>query len=244
MHKKIVEWEWFAEPNVFHVFSYLLLTVKYADQFYKGKLIKRGQTLTSCEKIAEKTGLTRQKIRTVLDKLIQTNVITISSTNRNSIITIVNWDKYQLRENVSANYSTNEPTIEITTNQPTITKEYKNNKNINILSFEPETDSNNENKKSKKTTRIYDHESKYYKSALWLSNKILENNPNLKPKDEQTLQAWSDVARMILEIDKWGDDNFRLVLSFSQHDDFWRKNILSMGKLRKQFETLLAKASD
>ena len=95
LHRRILQWEWFSDPNVLSVYMYLLLQSNRTDATWRGLLIKQGQHMTSAEKIAAATGLTRQKVRTALGKLLSTNEITIESTNERSLVTIVNWAVYQ-----------------------------------------------------------------------------------------------------------------------------------------------------
>jgi hypothetical protein len=81
-----------------------------------------GQFITGRHKACEETGLTEQEYRTVTAFLAKEGKLTIKSTNKYSIITIVNWNTYQ---------STNpddQPTDQPTTNQQVTT--YKNIKNI------------------------------------------------------------------------------------------------------------------
>ena len=69
-----------------------------------------------------------------MNHLKSTNEITIKSTNRFSIVTIVNWEKYQINKKQSTNKLTNN----LTNNQPTTNqqltteKEYKNKELKNI----------------------------------------------------------------------------------------------------------------
>ena len=57
--------------------------------------IKRGQLITGRKALAAQTGLSERQIRTALDHLKSTNELTIKSTNKFSLITIVNCGKFQ-----------------------------------------------------------------------------------------------------------------------------------------------------
>ena len=59
------------------------------------------------------------------------------------------------------------------------------------------------------------------------------------PSAKKAKGIWIDDIRMMIEIDKVTKDDFRKIFSFLKTDDFWKKNILSTSKLRKQFEKLL-----
>jgi len=121
LHRKLIEWEWFSDSNTFHVFMFLLLDANHADKKWKGVMVKRGEKITSVDKIRLRTGLSTQTVRTCLKRLESTREITIKTTNRYSIITICNYDTYQCREN-----STNK---QLTNDQQTANKQLTTNKN-------------------------------------------------------------------------------------------------------------------
>jgi hypothetical protein len=81
-YRKMLAWEWFTDSNVVHVFLYLLLQANREAGKWKGIDVRCGQLITSANKIACDTGLTRQKVRTAISKLKTTNEITIKSTNK------------------------------------------------------------------------------------------------------------------------------------------------------------------
>lgn len=54
--------------------------------------------------------------------------------------------------------------------------------------------------------------------------------------------AWYHEARKLLELDKVSLDYAVQILDWCQQDDFWKMNILSMPKFRKQFNQLEIKA--
>jgi len=72
-----------------------------------------------------------------------------------------------------------------------------------------------------------------------------KNNPNssilrtLTPKRQET---WINECRKLREIDKRTPEQIEQIIIFSQDDSFWKSNILSMAKLRKQFDQLWLKA--
>ena len=66
-----------------------------------GNIVKPGQTITSYQQLANATGLSVQNVRTALKKLIKTGDITVKTTNKFTIISVVEWEKYQEKENYS-----------------------------------------------------------------------------------------------------------------------------------------------
>ena len=70
--------------------------------------------------------------------------------------------------------------------------------------------------------------------ALLLKNKILSNNPKAKIKEN----GWAKDVDLMIRVDNRTPEEIKEVIEFSQSHEFWWKNILSMGKLRKQFDKL------
>jgi len=67
----------------------------WTDSEWQGMTIKRGQLVTGRKALAAQTGLSERQIRTALDHLKSTNELTIKSTNKFSLITLVNYGKFQ-----------------------------------------------------------------------------------------------------------------------------------------------------
>jgi len=57
--------------------------------------VKPGQFIYGRQKAAKETGLPERKIRTCLDQLIKLRNLAIQTTNKYTLITIVNWNDYQ-----------------------------------------------------------------------------------------------------------------------------------------------------
>jgi hypothetical protein len=69
---------------------------------------------------------------------------------------------------------------------------------------------------------------------------ILENNPKAKITDRQQEQ-WADVADRMMRLDGRAESEIRELIDWSQHDEFWHTNILSMAKLREKWDQLVVK---
>jgi hypothetical protein len=115
LHRKILNWEWFSDNNTFRLFIYCLLRANHQDTKWRGLIIKKGSFITSLPKLNQQTKLSIQNIRTSINKLKSTGEITDKATNKNRIITIVNWDLYQ-----QTNRQTNSP---LTDNQQTTNRQ-------------------------------------------------------------------------------------------------------------------------
>lgn len=142
IHRKIINWGWYSDIKTTRLFFHLLLTANHDANNWLGFEIKPGQCVCGLESLSKTTGISVQSLRTSLERLKSTNEITIKTTNKFSVITIVNWDKYQCQEN---NQQANQQAIQQTINKQTTNKQqhYKKLRNKetkkvnNILSDEP-----------------------------------------------------------------------------------------------------------
>ena len=91
-----MEWEWYKDSNTKDVFIHLLLSANFKESAFKGFPIKPGQVVIGRKKLAEALGLSERAVRTALNHLKSTNEVAIQTTNRFSIVTIVNWEFYQV----------------------------------------------------------------------------------------------------------------------------------------------------
>lgn len=110
--RKIIKWGWFSDTNTFHFFTYLLMKASYTDSEFLGVPIKTGQAVIGLKQTSIDTGLTCQNIRTAINHLKSTNEITVKSTNKFTIVTILNYSNYQSQEeidNTRNNKQTNKP---------------------------------------------------------------------------------------------------------------------------------------
>lgn len=88
------DWEWYENTNVFRLFYHCLLHTNLEDKRYCGKEIKAGQFVSSIPRISAETGLTESQVRTALKKLKDTGYISTKSTNKYTIYTVNECQKY------------------------------------------------------------------------------------------------------------------------------------------------------
>jgi hypothetical protein len=108
------------------------------------------------------------------------------------------------------------PSHKVTPIRPVVNKDIKKDKEINIFSSDSDE----------------------YKLAVWLLERIRSHLRGFKEPD---LQKWAKGMDAILRLDKRDVNEVRAVIDFAQGDSFWRSNILSPDKLRKQYDQLNAK---
>lgn len=135
VYGKMLQWEWYGDPNMVATWLHLLLTANWRDKKWRGMDIKRGQLVTSVAKLSEAIGQNEWQTRSCLDRLEKSKQILKQSTNKNTIITICNYDIYQDKDttDTQANHeqghkqNTNEPQTshEQPTSKTATTEDYK-----------------------------------------------------------------------------------------------------------------------
>ena len=94
----------------------------------------------------------------------------------------------------------------------------------------------------KKAARKFAKDSVEMELALYLFEKIKQNNPEHTDLTESQKQKWADSIRLMIERDKRTPQKIRNMIDWCQADNFWKQNILSTAKLRKQYDTMRPKA--
>jgi len=123
--RSIDSWGWRTNPNTLSVFLYCLTHARHTPGEYHGVQLQPGQLITGRDAISRGTGVTTQSVRTALNNLKKGGELTIKSTNKFSVITVVNWAKFQ-----SATATPNQqPNQQLTNNQPATNQQLTTNKN-------------------------------------------------------------------------------------------------------------------
>jgi hypothetical protein len=125
--RKFTEWEWYRNTNTKALFLHCLLKANHKPKKWQGIVIPPGSFVTSYATLAEELGLSMQEIRTAKRNIQSTGEITSQSTSKLTIITVLNWAKYQASDN---DESTSESTSDIDETQQTSNKQTTTTKNI------------------------------------------------------------------------------------------------------------------
>lgn len=100
IHRSIFRNPWMLRPNVLAVWMYILGRVKWrpTDVVFEGKRItlQPGQGLFKLREIAADLRISRGTLFRVIDVLKTETQIETQTSPRNTVITVVNWEKYQL----------------------------------------------------------------------------------------------------------------------------------------------------
>ena len=132
LHRKLAKWEWYQDSRMVHLFIHLLLIANREPKQWQGVDIKRGQVITGLKALNADTGISTQTLRTCLLRLEKAGNLTSKSTNRFRLITLCNYETYQIGE-IDTNKLTNKQlTInqQATNNQLTPNKKDKKEKTV------------------------------------------------------------------------------------------------------------------
>lgn len=118
-------------PTAWQVFGYLLMSATRS----KRKLMVAGQVFelspgdyaASVAGICEFLKITTRQCRTALHVLEKLEIVTIKTTNKGSLISLVNWDRYQDERQASDKQNDKQATSTRQTNDKPIEQELKNN---------------------------------------------------------------------------------------------------------------------
>lgn len=97
LHKSLLNWEWYDEPNVMRLYIHSMLKANYSDANWRGKSLKRGQFISTPKKLGTELNLTVKQIRTALAKLESTGEMASEGTSQHTVFTVKNYDRYQLQ---------------------------------------------------------------------------------------------------------------------------------------------------
>lgn len=142
VHRSIIESAVFEDAEVFKIWMYILCKASYYEHdtmFQKSVVhVNIGEFPTGRKKISRETGINESRVYRALKILEQLGNINIKSNSKYSIISVVNWGKYQSEtQNLNIKFTTNaqqtnskSTTNEQQTNTTKERKEYKERKEV------------------------------------------------------------------------------------------------------------------
>ena len=130
LYRKFADWEWYKKNNEKALFLHCLIKANYQDGRFQGYEVPKGSFITSEQHLIDETGMSRQVIRTALKNLEKSQEITRKTTNKFTLISVVNWEQYQGgidedNQQIKHQLTNNQPT---TNHQLTTIKEIKESK--------------------------------------------------------------------------------------------------------------------
>lgn len=217
MYRKLLDWEWYSDSKMVHLFIHMMLKANHKPGKWKGHLIESGQFISGRKMLSAETGISERSVRTCLDRLKESDVVTIKTTSKFSLFEINNWDMYQ-NEEQSDLQNDQLPTRK----RPATDQETTTNKN----------DNNEKNKKNKKELPPV-----FFEVAEHLKRRVLQIRQ--QKITDATLFDWANCVRLMCDRDKRTIQDINQLID-ECHDMeprgnngfTWRNNILSMSKLR------------
>ena len=131
LHRQFLKWEWHDSPGTAYLFVVLLLLANHEDERWHGMTVVRGQVITSLNSLSDLSGLSLRQVRTSLSRLENTGEICIKTTSKFTSVTVSNYDKYQVREEVVRQTNDMQTTNKRQTNDNQTTTN-KNDKNVRM----------------------------------------------------------------------------------------------------------------
>lgn len=95
LERSILNWEWYDNIPTKVLFMHCLLKANHKANNWRGIDIKRGQFITSIQRLSDETGLTTKQIRTALKNLEKTNEVGKQTSSLNTLISVIKYDFYQ-----------------------------------------------------------------------------------------------------------------------------------------------------
>lgn len=186
------------------------------------------------------TGLSVQGINKSRNVLKQLGYIDFkTSGNRKAtkyhLLTLLSTNSSSNSSNNSSSNSSKNSSNNSSSNSSTLNKQNKTKQNkTNNSDKSPATSHNTQPK--------FADDSVEMQLAMYLFSKIKENNPDHKELTDSQKQKWADSIRLMIERDNRSPKQIKNMVDWCQADSFWRNNILSTAKLRKQYDTMAPKA--
>lgn len=108
VNREIVKWEWHDDAYTMNLMLHLLVLSADEPTEYHGVKLEVGQLITTVSELSRMLKQTTQKVRTGLERLKKCGIITIKTTNKNTVITVEKSRFYVLVKEKTTNETTNE----------------------------------------------------------------------------------------------------------------------------------------
>lgn len=174
-----------------------------------------------------------QTIRMAMGIFIKFNMIEVF----NDILLVSNWEKYQsldklekIRDQTRKRVAKHREKILLLESGNVTETLHETQGNATDIDKE-------EDKEEDKNNNVaFDNTTIEYQLSELLYQSILNNDDKFKKPD---LSKWASHIEKLIRIDGRSVDEIKKVIQFASTNDFWKSNILSTSKLRKQFPTLV-----
>lgn len=188
------------------------------------------QAQISISRLERETGMSRRVVITALYLLERFKMITV---NREEYTNVIRVQKdYELWEDSVPDYTKTSVAEDTSVVEDTSVADYTKTSVADYTPYNIEV-------KTKDTLFVED--SVEFRLSDLLRQEILANNPRAKVPSNGQIQGWCKTFDLMIRRDGRSPEEIEDVIHWCQADDFWRTNILSPDKLRKQFDQLVLK---
>ena len=215
------------------MFNVILILANKKTGYFLGHEIQPGQYATSVLGLSERVIESRKTVRKILKDLTKFGMIKYENiSNRFTLITVCNWGDYQHTNDQQG------PTEGATEGQP---------REHSVPLDDPQSENDKNDKKDKNniptSSDVVPKElsNDARNLCVGLRAYILRNDPKAKVPDVSSFKSnkgWGREARIMMDADGREYSEIAKVIKWATSDSFWRSNILSMTKLRKQYTSL------
>lgn len=230
MHRKIMDAPFYRDSEAVHLWFHLLMSANHKDGKYllgnQMVEIPRGSLMTGRKSLSRQTGVSESKIQRLLKVFETEQQIEQRTFTKYRLITILNYEAYQSSE------QQNEPQV----NSRRTASEQQVNTNNNV------NNENNDNKDQETpcATSRYRYEDDDMRLATLMKREVKKVVPTLQVRN---MALWANDIRLSRERDGRTRSELHKIFVWANKDEFWQMNILSPSKLRKHFDTLVAKSN-
>tara|TARA_R110000787_G_C13379048_1_gene441645 strand:- start:552 stop:1373 length:822 start_codon:yes stop_codon:yes gene_type:complete len=219
LHRSLIKHWIYQEPEALKFWVTLLMEANWETKttLFNKKLItvERGQIVFGRKVYSKRLGISEMKLRRYLEMLTEEGMINQQTTSRYTVITVLNYDQYQDKNQ------------QTTSKQPAYNQHITTSKQVN-----------NKTIKQKDSTSMNKFTERDVAGAKSMYEKILLVAPKIKEPD---FDNWADQLRLMREQDNLSHKEIWAVFIFANNDQFWSSNILSPKTLRTKFSSLHAK---
>lgn len=237
LYRKLLESQVFKNESLLKVWIWCLLKANFNDATWepvvigKGKIevnIKRGQFVFGRNSAARELNMKPTSVRKRMLKLKNIGNIDMQSDTHYTIVTVRNYLDYQ----------------------PVLKKSDKQSDRQGTGKGQA-SDTREEEKEEKKEKKLITPltETEFQHSPLSLCNYFLKSILSWKPDftlptDAVFTNRWIVEMDRLMRINKKTPEQIRKMIDLVSDDDFWRGNILSISKIRKQWDQLDSKLNN
>lgn len=209
----------------FAVWVFLLLEAQHKPykKIFRGEKItlEAGQLITGRKVISATLGINESKVFRVLKSLKSEQQIEQQTSNKSSMITILNWSRYQVDEQQNEQQVNNNRTA--------------SEQQVNTLQ-ECKTVNNENNGKNNKPAKAVLFSDEDMQLARTWGKSVSERSPSFKLTSEHG-PKWANTIRLMRERDNRTVEEIAKFMDAVHKDDFWSGNIFDLTKLRKHINS-------